>query len=227
MPVRYQITLKRENGPDKELNGEFSDDEHIMLLKYLKQYEQLDESKPLREGFPSKFSMHYDRQTGLKVTTSLPDSDTVSILLHRLRPFILNNEPASFLKICSLIGRRIEDEYIRGLLRKERERYNGRDLQRLIKIGLNDTTLNTEKILYDWLNAHEYHRDPDKQQAVDELFQMLPGDLFRGILISMLVEKVYAIIHVAYLIAVLLGKTQQLKFSVNLEPPLYRDETSS
>lgn len=230
MPYPFEITIKQEISPDKIVKGEFSDDEYASLQGYLQQYEQLAESKPLRENLPSGFKMHYDREKGLQVSATLPDSDTVSILLHRLRPFILQNEPASFIRITSVIGRHIDDEYVRRLLRQERERYDIRDVQRMMRIGMSDgvkdIVLNSEKVLNNWLNSHEYHRDPDKQQAVEKLFSTLPGDLFAAILISMLVEKLQAIINIAMIVAVLLGQTQQLKFNVNM-PLTSSDETSN
>lgn len=232
MSQPFVITIKREDCLDRIIKGEFSDDEYHLLQDYLKQYELLAKSKPVREGLPSGFKLHYDRENGLQVDATLPDSDTVSILLHRLRPFILQNEPASFLKIVSMIGRHVDDEYIRKLLHKERERFDVRDLQHMIQIGISDGTkdivINSEKILHDWLNSHEYHRDPDKRQAVDKLFAILPGDLFPAILISMLVEKLQAIFNVAMVIAVLLGKTHELSFCVNMPlPNIEIDEENS
>lgn len=193
MPHPFELTVQREGDADLLIHGEFSDDEHVTLLQYLKQNDQLVESKPLREGFPCDLTINFDQVTGLEVKTSLPDNDTLSILLHRLRPLILDKEPACFSAVSSVIGKRVKEPHIRRLLREQRQLYDGRDLQRVVKFASNEVIVNSDKVLRDWLNAHEYHRDRDKQQAVDALFKHLPGNLLHGILISMLVDKVRAI----------------------------------
>src|SRR5450759_2938882 len=100
MPHPFVLTLKLEGRPDVSVRGEFTDDEHSILRNYLEQYEELARSKPLREGFPCEMSLRWSEKTALQVETLLPDADTLSILLHRLRPFILKTEPASFELVC-------------------------------------------------------------------------------------------------------------------------------
>jgi len=218
MPHPFQLTMKIEGRADGVVRGEFADGECAVLLHYLEQNGQLAQSKPLREGFPCDFSIMWAEGTSLEVETSLPDNDTLSILLHRLRPFILKNEPASFETVSAIIGRRIEDPYLRQLLREQRELYDGRKSRQLFRIASNDVVVNSERVLHDWLNSHEYHRDPDKREAVDALFERMPGDLMRAILVFMLVDKVRAIRYLASLVAVLLGKTESLQFQALHEP---------
>jgi hypothetical protein len=77
-----------------------------------------------------------------------------------MRPFILQDEPASFVKVCSLVGKRIELPPIRELLRRLRRDFDGRSFRETIQIDVNEIMLNSERTLTDWLNSHEYHRDP-------------------------------------------------------------------
>jgi hypothetical protein len=212
MPQPFELTMKIEGRPDFVVVGEFSDGEHSTLRFYLKQHDELVQSKPLREGAPCSISLKWDQEAGLRVTASLPDDDTLSILLHRLRPFILKKEPASFAAASSIIGRRVKNPYVRQLLREQRELYEGRRLQQQMQIVSNDVLVNSEKVLFYWLNSHEYHRDPDKREAIDALFERMPGDLMRGIFVSMLLDKVEAIRNVALLVTVLLVKGEHLQF---------------
>lgn len=214
MPHPFELTLKQEGKPDVSIRGEFADDEHSMLQSYLEQYEELAQSKPLREGFPCEMSLRWNEKTALEVETSLPDADTLSILLHRLRPFILKAEPASFDSVCSTVGRRIHHPFVRRLLRNQRELYDGRKSQNMLRITLDETVVNSERVLLTWLNSREYHRDPDKRRSIDALLGQMPGDLGRGVLVSMLVDKVEAIRHLASLVHVLLTSGEQLTFQV-------------
>ena len=166
-------------------------------------------------GIPCHISLSSQIGEELRVQVDIPDNDDLSILLHRLRPFILDDEPASFVKVASIIGRRVSTPYVRQLLREQRALYDGRRFLRTIQIASNETILNSDRVLRGWLNSHEYHRDPDKREAIDELFAATPGKLLQGILVNMLVEKVRAIHNVAALVALLLGRQPKLTFTTH------------
>jgi len=173
------------------------------------------QSKPVREGFPCKFNFKWHEGSPPAVKTTLPDSDTLSILLHRLRPFILKSEPASFEAVCSLVGKAVANQYTRLMLRNQRELYDGRRLQGMMKVTSEGVVVNSERVLYDWLNSHEYHRDPDKRDSIDKLFQRIPGDLMRVLLITMLVDKMEAISSIASFIRVLLTESKIFQFKMH------------
>jgi hypothetical protein len=212
MPKQFQLKMKRNGHADTVVIGELTDEEHETVARYLENYDRLIESKPLREGIPCSISINYTEEEGVEVSATLPDSDTLSILLHRLRPFILQNEPASFATAIAIVGKRLDNVQIRQLLSEQRQLYDGRKSQRLMTLTSNDVIVNSEKVLYDWLNAHEYHSDPDKREVVDAIFERMPNDLVRGILISMLVDKTLAVQNLASIIAFLLGKSSSLNF---------------
>ena len=208
----FKITLSHDSASSKEVSGEFTDEEAIILEQFLQQCTDLMRSRPLREGMPCNFSVNFNEEEGLKVSANLPSKDDLSILLHRLRPFILQKEPSSFLRVCSIIGKRVPDDHIRNLLNEQRECYDGRQTQKMMQVVSNEMIVNSENVLQDWLNSYEYHRDPDKRQAIDRLFASLPGDLLTGILVSMLVDKTRAVGNVSLLVAFLLGKQKELRF---------------
>lgn len=212
MPKPFKFTLKSENSDDTVISGQFDSTEHVILLNYLEQYEQLIQSKPLREGFPCSFTEKWEEGVGSTIKTSLPDNDTLSILLHRLRPFILQEEPASYLKTVSILGKQIKNNFIRQILKEERKLYDGRDAQQYLRISSNDILINSEETLYKWLNSHEYHRDPDKRKEIDTLLEQFPENLMKVLLVSMLVDKVESIKNIASIIAFIFGKIESLRF---------------
>lgn len=219
MTKAFKLTLKIGGHPDLVVRGEFTDGEQRILHRYLEQYDQLTESKPLREGFPCRSSLKCEQGKGPEVETWLPDDDTRSILLHRLRPFILQKEPASFVTVSAIVRRCIDDLYIQQLLSEQRKLYDGRDGLQQMQIASNGVVVNSEKVLYKWLNSHEYHRDPDKSDAIAALFAGLPGDFMLAIMVSMLKDKIMAIRNVAALVSCLLGKTKNLTFQTRAKKP--------
>jgi hypothetical protein len=208
----FELTVKMEGRRDATVRGALSDDEHAILRGYLEEYENLWASKPLREGFPCSFKMQWEMGSPVSFESSLPDADTLSILLHRLRPFVLDDEPFSFTTVCSVVGKNLNDPGVRSLLRELRRLYDGRRMQSMYQVSFDDVVLNSERVLKDWLNSHEYHRDPDKREAIDALFAHLPNDFLRAMFVSMLVDKVKAIRNLASLVHTLLTKGRSFQF---------------
>lgn len=213
MPKPFEITVELEGRDPIIVKGIFNDHELKTMLLYLNQHEELARSKPLREGFPCNVSIKAEKGSELRVVATLPDNDTVGLLLHRLRPFILQDMPANFITVSAIVGRCVDNPHLRQLLHRQRMLYDGRDFQQGVRLVSNKVVVNSDKVLCDWLNSHEYHFDSDKRETVDALFARMPGDLMRTIMISMLVDKVKAIQNVASLVAVLLGKSNQLQFT--------------
>jgi hypothetical protein len=208
----FHLTLCIEGQPDVIASGAFADQEYKVLELYFMQSVELTESKPLKEGLPCNISVEYDAKKGLKVISKLPSKDDLSILLHRLRPFILQKEPASFIKVSSILSKYIADSRFRHFMRHQRELYNGSQAQRIFRVVSDSVIVNSENILYDWLNSHEYHRDPDKRAAIDGLFKRMPGELMQGLLVSMLVDKTRAVCNIASMVAVVICRSDQIEF---------------
>lgn len=219
MPLRYQLTLKVPGAADTVLAGEFSDAEAAVLEAYLEQHDQLITSQPLREGVPCNIHVQYDEDIGLRVEATLPTDDQLSILLHRLRPFILQEEPASFGKTTAILGKHLDSAPLRQLLKSQREMYDGRQAQRTMRVVSDDMVVNSETTLQHWLNSHEYHRDRDRKAVIQSLYERMPGDLLRGLLVSMIIDKTYAVRNIAALVALLLGRTKELKFDARRSLP--------
>ena len=74
----------------------------------------------------------------------------------------------------------------------------------------NDQVMNSEEMLFTWLNAHEYHRDRDKQEFLETLHKILPLEWSRGVFVSLLVDKTKAILTLAALVELALGKRETI-----------------
>jgi hypothetical protein len=212
MPGPFRFKLQPGDSEPAEISVVFSDEEYAVLDNYLQQCDEFTQCKPFREGFASCFSVRGTAGQPLKVEVTLPSKDDMAILLHRLRPLLLARELASFVRAVSTLGRRIEHPDFRTLLSEQRQRYDGRELQKIVTIALNETILNSERVLQDWLNSYEYHGDRAKRESIDTLFRQLPPDLLSGIFTDLLVGKINAIGSVRQIIATILAKTKGGRF---------------
>jgi hypothetical protein len=202
----FEVSMTVKDRGDFVVRGQFTDAEHAMLEQYLDQYDLLSRSGVLKRGVKSSWSLSWNRDSGTCIETDLPDDDTLGVFLHRLRPFILQQEPASYLKARAAVYRRVDHPEVRDLLKKDLMRYDGRVRQKSVVHKAGDRVINSESFLFDWLNSHEYHRDPDKRAAIDALVASAPAGYTRAILTSMLIHRANSIINLAHVIAILVRR---------------------
>jgi hypothetical protein len=129
----------------------------------------------------------------------LSDKDRKT-LLHYLRPFVLEDEPYSFFKIRNLIARSTQNPYMQTKLKEMKRVFGGQHSQTQMKIQAGDLLVNSEPALKRWLNAHEYHRDMDKAEALANDLGSLPQEISGTVFLMLLYQKADAIRYVGHVI---------------------------
>lgn len=211
MPFKYSLTAKAEIfNEEVTATGEFTDEEYELLLDFEKYAAELYQTPYLHKGNFARFTMTGDNQNNLAFKVELPDWNEVSVFLHKIRPFILQNERTYFHKVRNLLGFKLTNSYFRDYFNLQKELFNGKKSQEGWQIESNGEILNSEKILYEWLNAHEYHRDKDKQELIKFLHQIVPLEASKVLFLGLLSNKTKAILNLASFIYVLLGKQKSL-----------------
>jgi hypothetical protein len=209
---KFCIEISRKSSPDKATaEAEFDEEEVSRLRAFYEQAEALTDLSVLKMGMPGNLKISYEKDQGLTFAGSVPPSESVAALLHKLRPFILNDEHISYNRVTGLLKRRFSDTGIRSMLDKQRRIYDGREFQSQINIAANDIAVNSEQALFNWLNSFEYHNDQTKKQEISKLHELMPNDALRAIFFVQLTDKVSAILNVASFVGLLLGKVPQFE----------------
>ncbi len=206
MPITTPIHLKGgPSGADEDVVCTLSDDDVIVLTAFLSYVADLEALSIIQT--PPPVSLNIRVENGESVfSATLPAWEAVMPLLHRLRPIILENEHASYAVVASLLGQRIPSPAFRALLRFARQIYDGRQQQEMIRVSANDTVINSERVLMNWLNAYEYHRNQTLKAQIDALLGWLPEVLPRAFFVQMLFEKVRAAQALAGMAELALGR---------------------
>lgn len=202
------------NGSEEfvDVSGSFTDLEWECLGCFLVYVEKLTETDLIKNGGPGRLTMSFDENKSFSYETQVPEEDRVIGLLHRLRPFLLNNEDTQFNKICNILTKRLEAEEFRHFIKYLKDNFLGKESNNLIHVISNGVKINTEEMLHKWLNAHEYHRDRNKQRELESLHKLMPLDASRAMFIMMLYEKSRTIIVLANLVHVILGRGQKFEY---------------
>ncbi len=212
MSHTYKLSLtKEETGEEITLAGEFSDEDWRHLEEFSQYAKELISTKFVQDGMPASLKLHWDANSGMSVLSRLPPWDDVTVFLHKFRPLGLQSESTYFYKICNLLTRELTHPYFRSMIDLQREIFSGKVMQAQFRIQSDEVVLNSEKVLYDWLNAYEYHRDKEKREFIESLHTMLPLDASKVLFLSLLTEKTEAINNIAALIMVVIGKQKRVE----------------
>jgi hypothetical protein len=217
MTHEYKITIKVEQtGENTTLSGQFDDEDWKRLDDFSQYADELLDTKHVQSGMSAALNIHWNQETGLAVATELPPWDDVIVFLHKFRPIGLQSERTYFYNICNILAKELTNSYFRNVINEQRELFAGKVMQQQFQIQSNDVILNSERVLYDWLNSYEYHRDEEKRQFIDSLHTLLPLEASKVLFVALLTEKVKAIHNIATLVRVVLGKQKSVEGHVRL-----------
>jgi hypothetical protein len=192
--------------------GAFTASDAQLFDQYLAEYKRLMSCKPLLTTIPCGLNISHDSKFGSKMVPDLPSEDDRAIILLRLRPFILTREPASFDRVRGVIGRRVRNSEFQQVLASQLEVWTGKGFSRQSPIRLNGRLLNDDRLFVDWLNAEEYHRDPEKAQSFRALRRQVPSSLFEWVLVNLLLDKVRAVASLAGIVGLIQGELNEVTF---------------
>jgi len=117
----------------------------------------------------------------------------IAVVLHRLRPFLLQKESSNFLSICNLLHKRLDHPALRASIAYFRELFDGRSFQALMTARSATLVLNSLETFMKWVNAFEYHRDPELRQEIEDAHTIVPLESTKGMMVYMMIEMCKAI----------------------------------
>lgn len=170
MSNEYDLKLTvKDTGETISLKGSFQAEAWNALNDFLEYAEDLVNTKYVKDGMLAALKIEGHRDSGVKVLTKLPNWEDITVFLHKYRPIGLESENTYFYKICNILAKELVHPYFRNMINEEREIYSGKRMQKMIRVQSEDVVLNSEKVLYDWLNSFEYHRDKEKRKFIESL----------------------------------------------------------
>ena len=217
MPYQYELTLTiNDTGENVSQKGSFQADDWNSLCAFLEYADDLINTKFVKDGMPAKLNIKWEQESGMQVLAKLPNWDDVTVFLHKFRPIGLESESTYFNKICSILTKELTHPLFRNMVGEQREIYSGKRMHKVLRIQSDDVVLNSEKVLYDWLNSFEYHRDKEKRQFIKSLHKIFPLDASKVLFLGLLSAKTEAIYNISALVSVIVGKQKSLEGQIRL-----------
>jgi hypothetical protein len=196
MPQPFKITgTVKSTGEAVRIEGEFPDDAWSFLLDFRREADRLLDALRSCDNLNCSATLSWDQETGITAEmTDAPSDRDLDVILHRIRPFVLNNERFHVTKIIGTIQRYMRHDLIERSLRPVKDLFTGRDYQSQVRVSVGDELLNCERTLQIWLNATEYHRNEAGQHFIERLNAEFPEAMSRAIFIGMVLDKVKAVL---------------------------------
>jgi hypothetical protein len=196
MPHQFKVTItEQRTGQSDQVSGEFPDEEWQPLEKFLECSYRLAKCRIAETQKDLK--LHISGKVGEPTvfTAQLPPEDDIAVFLHRMRPFILDEEPTSFLKVRNILKRRLALPAARKYLDHLKDLYSGKDFPMTIEVGTESGTLSltSDEAIRKWLNASEYHQDSDKQAELQAMYRIFPKESAQVLFLSALLGRAAAI----------------------------------
>ncbi len=211
MAIKYELDFTlEETGEVFSILGGFSDDAVKLLERFVICAEEVWQTTFIQSGQRGQATISFRPNEGITTKTTLPDWNQVIVFLHKFRPILLESESLSFKNIQSLLGRHFDNEFLRNFLKLQGDLYYGKADESYIQIKSNKVPLESEKVLFDWLNSHEFHRDEEKAEFIESLHQMIPLEVSKVIFLRLLIDKATASLNLAMMIQLALGKQREL-----------------
>lgn len=215
--LSFSIELPESNEKEK-LEAPFTQQEMEQLNGYLSQTEELCKTRLIKSGLDARIKVNWNVDEGFKIESTLPPEDDLLAILHRLRPFILQEEFASFDRVIRLIGKKFRHKLFRKVLKDYRFLYEGKQIESTFTITSNEMVINSEKTMMDWLNSHEYHRDQDKKKKLEPIFEILSHEGTKAIFVMLIIDKIKAILKLSDLIKLITGSEEV--HTINYNQPM-------
>jgi hypothetical protein len=205
MPRDVSLKIRLSDGsPEVSLKGTLPDEDVASLEAFIRYTDELDAVRLVKSGFQFSYRVQMD-ETKTVFSAQHPQEDEVMAVLHRLRPLVLSKEHASFDRVSGILGRTFKDARFHSVLKQIRVTYDCAepDSPRFIS---NDVALNSRELLFVWLNAHEYHRDLDKQASLEKILGHAPDVFVRQALLMAINGLILGIRALAGLAETVLGR---------------------
>jgi hypothetical protein len=206
MPFSYRMTLDDREGDRAVIAGELSDADAVTLNRFLDQYEELVDSKPMRDGVNCEVTIAV-RNGRATVDAKLPTRDELDILFQRLRLFVVQKERASFVNVCTILRKQFTDLRLVELIKDQHAAFHNHPDHVGSVLIVNGLAIDHERMLMDWIYGYQFHGDDERRNRLRGMGVDVKSPLIHHKLVSLLLNKQDALTSIAAVVAVLMGRS--------------------
>jgi hypothetical protein len=215
--MKATLKIEYNDGAEEFVDYEFSEDQICLLRTYCEDAWKLRNSAIYGEKAANKFTINWSQENGTSFVGDPIDEEAWAAGMHRLRPLLLSDEPASFYNVALLIGRQISNGCVRAELKRLRQKFRGEFMPSIMTLHNVDGEHSMEVVFDMWINAFEHHRDLEKKEFFSGFGELISDFQMRHLINAHAVEKLRAIMGLFKLIIDVSGDGVKPKGLLELE----------
>jgi hypothetical protein len=136
---------------------------------FLERATALEATTVVREQVGSQLKMSWKQGEPLQWRSTEPLAELLDSVLLRLRPFILNEDPAFLTGIHNICHQRLRSDTLRGQLVEIRTRWRAAQRTGILALRINERDLAPEYVMRLWINGWYFHSDPELTAELEQL----------------------------------------------------------
>lgn len=166
-PVFIETTLVANNNSRREsVLFTIPDEEWGDLIQFLHHVNDLRTTRFVQEGRGGSIGLNWKKGEGLRVSGKQVEEEPVWAMLHKLRPFVLQNEKCFLPKILKALKLRLNHVAFRRHLDRLRDGFSLKLMKQRMPLRGPGRPPLSQQVVMDWLNSYQYHQDAEKRVAV-------------------------------------------------------------
>ena len=173
----FEVTLVGMNSTCSE-NVEFSipDEAWSRLIAFKSEVDELRSTRFIQNQRGGQISISLSAGKPIRSKAREIDMEEVWAMLHRLRPFVLQDEQHYFHNTKNELKRWIVHPSFRSYLDELNNGFNLKTMQQSLGVFSSSKKLISKDLVMDWLNSFQYHRNQDKREIVEKALGIFGKD---------------------------------------------------
>jgi len=165
--VFIETTLVANNDSRREsVSFIIPDEEWEHLIQFVHHVNGLRATRFVQEGRGGSIDLNWKNGDGLRVSGKRVEEEPVWAMLHKLRPFVLQNERCFLPLTLKALKRRLDHVAFHRHLDKLRDGFSLKLMEQRMPLRGPGRPPLSQQVVMDWLNSYQYHHDADKRVTV-------------------------------------------------------------
>ncbi len=152
------------------------DENWSTLTSFRAEADDLRSTQFVQKERGGQISIQFTQGKPVRSNAKKIDVEEVWAMLHRLRPFVLQDEQCYFHKTKKQLKRWLIHPGFRNYLDEIGDGFNLKIMQNNLRLLNDDQHLISKEHVMDWLNSFQYHRDQSKRKTVEDALNIFSKD---------------------------------------------------
>lgn len=151
------------------------------LRRFVRTGLALEESSLIKRGAPTQLKFAWHRGGPPTWTSTEPTREALDALVIRLRPFVLDDDPAHLFSVMAICQASLRSDAMRAFLLDVRAEWSASQKRGALGLTFNERVMRPDRVARLWLNGYWFHPNGPEREELDAMIgpaQLLTRHMF-------------------------------------------------